>query len=86
MSLEMHFGAALGVSKKSVFTRLFDLFASAWIANFQAHLVRVTSHFNDKKHLKVERCRKINATIIPQECGFVKYFAIYIQKIFVVLQ
>ena len=34
--LEMHFGAAFGVPKKSGVVRLFKVFASAWIANFQA--------------------------------------------------
>ncbi|MGM9680927.1 MAG: hypothetical protein ACI3XR_05425, partial [Eubacteriales bacterium] len=33
--LEMRFCAACGVPKKSGVTRLFSVFASAWIANFQ---------------------------------------------------
>ena len=56
--LEMRFCVVVGVPKKPVFTRLFDLFATELLANFQAHFVPVTPHFNNKKHLKVERCRK----------------------------
>ena len=33
--LEMRFCAVFGVPKKSVFTRLFEIFASALLANFQ---------------------------------------------------
>ena len=49
--LEMRFGATVGVPKKSGVARLFCVFAIAVLANFQAHLVPVTSHFNNKKHL-----------------------------------
>ena len=41
--LEMLFLIAFGVPKKSVFTRLFDLFASASLANFQDRLVMTAS-------------------------------------------
>ncbi|MGM9667494.1 MAG: hypothetical protein ACI3XN_05535, partial [Eubacteriales bacterium] len=56
--LEMRFCATCGMPRKSDVARLFEVFASASLANFQAHLVPVTPHFNNKKHLKVERCRK----------------------------
>ncbi len=56
--LEMLFWVAFGVPKKSGVARLFKVFATAVLANFQAHFVPVTPHFNNKKHLKVERCRK----------------------------
>ena len=39
----MLFSVAFGVPEKSVFTRLFDLFASASLANFQDRLVMTTS-------------------------------------------
>ena len=54
----MCFCAAVEVPKKSGVARLFKVFATAVLANFQAHFVPVTPHFNNKKHLKVERCRK----------------------------
>ncbi len=54
----MCFCDAFGVPKKSGVARLFKVFATAVLANFQAHFVPVTPHFNNKKHLKVERCRK----------------------------
>ena len=41
--LEMRFRAACGVPKKSGVTRLFKVFASAWIANFQDRLVMTAS-------------------------------------------
>ena len=56
--LEMRFCAVFGVPKKSGVARLFKVFATDMLANFQAHFVPVTPHFNNKKHLKVERCRK----------------------------
>ena len=56
--LEMRFCVVLEVPKKSGVARLFKVFATAVLANFQAHFVPVTPHFNNKKHLKVERCRK----------------------------
>ena len=39
----MLFSVAFGVPEKSVFTRLFDLFASATLANFQDRLVMTAS-------------------------------------------
>ena len=39
----MLFSVAFGVPEKSVFTRLFDLFASASLANFQDRLVMTAS-------------------------------------------
>ena len=39
----MRFLIAFGVPEKSVFTRLFDLFASAMLANFQDRLVMTAS-------------------------------------------
>jgi len=39
----MRFYDAFGVPEKSVFTRLFDLFASASLANFQDRLVMTAS-------------------------------------------
>ena len=41
--LEMRFCAAFGVPEKSVFTRLFCVFATAVLANFQDHLVMTAS-------------------------------------------
>ena len=41
--LEMLFWIAFGVPEKSVFTRLFDLFASDMLANFQDRLVMTAS-------------------------------------------
>ena len=41
--LEMRFYAVFGVSEKSVFTRLFCVFASAMLANFQDRLVMTAS-------------------------------------------
>ena len=41
--LEMLFSVAFGVPEKSVFTRLFDLFATDVLANFQDRLVMTTS-------------------------------------------
>ena len=40
----MRFRVVLGVPKKPVFTRLFEVFASAMLANFQDRLVMTTSH------------------------------------------
>ena len=37
----MHFCAVVGVPKKSVFTRLFDLFATDMLANFQEVYQRI---------------------------------------------
>ena len=39
----MRFLIAFGVPEKSVFTRLFDLFATDMLANFQDRLVMTTS-------------------------------------------
>ena len=39
----MLFSVAFGVPEKSVFTRTFDLFVSAMLANFQDRLVMTTS-------------------------------------------
>ena len=39
----MLFSVAFGVPKRSVFTRLFDLFASVSLANFQDRLVMTAS-------------------------------------------
>ena len=47
----MRFGAVFGVPKKSGVARLSGVFATAVLANFQAHFVPVTPHFNNKKHL-----------------------------------
>ncbi len=41
--LEMLFSAAFGVPEKSVFTRLFCVFATDMLANFQDRLVMTTS-------------------------------------------
>ena len=41
--LEMLFWFAFGVPEKSVFTRLFRVFATAMLANFQDRLVMTTS-------------------------------------------
>ena len=41
--LEMLFSIAFGVPEKSVFTRLFCVFASAMLANFQDRLVMTAS-------------------------------------------
>ena len=41
--LEMLFSVAFGAPEKSVFTRLFCVFASAMLANFQDRLVMTTS-------------------------------------------
>ncbi len=49
----MLFLIAFGVPKKSVFTRLFDLFASASLANFQDRLVMTASIT-----LRRENCEK----------------------------
>ena len=43
--LEMLFSVAFGVPEKPVFTRLFDLFATDMLANFQDRLVMTTSWF-----------------------------------------
>lgn len=43
--LEMRFGAAFGVPKKSGVTRLFPIFASARIANFQDRLGMAAAWF-----------------------------------------
>ena len=43
--LEMRFGAAFGVTKKSGVARLFKIFASAWIANFQDRLGMTAAWF-----------------------------------------
>ena len=43
MFLEMRFCDAFGVPEKPVFTRLFDLFATDMLANFQDRLVMTTS-------------------------------------------
>ena len=43
MFLEMRFCDVSEVPEKSVFTRLFDLFATAMLANFQDRLVMTTS-------------------------------------------
>ena len=42
--LEMRFCDVSEVPEKSVFTRLFDLFATDMLANFQDRLVMTTSH------------------------------------------
>ena len=39
----MLFSVAFGVPEKSVFTRLFEIFASAMLANFQDRLVMTAS-------------------------------------------
>ena len=41
--LEMLFSVAFGVPEKSVFTRLFELFATVMLANFQDRLVMTAS-------------------------------------------
>ena len=43
MFLEMRFCDVSEVPEKSVFTRLFDLFATSMLANFQDRLVMTTS-------------------------------------------
>ena len=83
----MRFGAAVGVPKKSGVARLFKVFATAMLANFQDHLVmtasitlRIQFSFSpDRAHNSAPgpprsrgRCRKALANIIPRAPAFVK--------------
>ena len=48
----MLFSVAFGVPEKSVFTRLFCVFATDMLANFQDRLAMIDSIFNRKLPLK----------------------------------
>lgn len=61
----MRFFAAVGAPKKSGVARFFPILATAVLANFQAHLVPITSHFNNKNICKLKDAEKINTSIIP---------------------
>ena len=52
MFLEMRFCDVSEVPEKSVFTRLFEIFASAMLANFQDRLVMTTSISLRRRRMK----------------------------------
>jgi hypothetical protein len=66
--LEMRFLIAFGVPEKSVFTRLFCVFATAMLANFQDRLVMTASEHSSQGEITL---RKYDATYFS--CAFEQF-------------
>ena len=78
MFLEMRFCDVSEVPEKSVFTRLFDLFASAMLANFQARSSQLLYADGRDKYCEIgsgkQRALYFVLLILPHFPLFVKYF------------
>jgi hypothetical protein len=68
--LEMRFLIAFGVPEKSVFTRLFCVFASALLANFQDRLVMTASWLIGVADITLRM--NLYLPILPHSSAFVK--------------